>query len=194
MLHLQTRRLQMSFPEPALALLTLLIAPGPTNALLALAGSKHGTRASLHLILVVTLCYLVVVAPLAIWGSAVLTHLPLLRQGVTAAAALWLAALAIRLWHQPAGLAEADNTSMTRTLATTTLLNPKALIFGLVLIPQNGSPLAALALFGALIPLVSLIWLSLGASLRASHAVPLQKGAAVWLGVLAVLLFSRILA
>lgn len=184
----------MAFAEFALALLVLLIAPGPTNALLALAGGESGWRAGSRMIPVVLGCYLVVVIPLALWGGGLLADVPLLRQGLTAVAAVWVAILAIRLWRQPQAVAATAGNSRMRAMAVTTLLNPKALIFGLVLIPSAPSTALGLAVFAALVPATSLAWLGIGAGLRSSHAVPMQKGAAVWLALVAMVLFSKLLA
>ncbi len=69
----------MTLMELSLALLALLITPGPTNALLALSGAQNGMRAGLRLIPIVLVCYLCTVLPLALWGAPILHRLPLLR-------------------------------------------------------------------------------------------------------------------
>lgn len=184
----------MSMMNLSLALLALLITPGPSNALLALAGAQTGLRDGLRLIFVVTLCYLAVVAPLALYGAQLLHGLPVLRPIVTGLAALWVARLALRLWSLPAAGTRATASVGPRQIAVTTLLNPKALIFGLVLIPATPKVWAALALFALLVPLASLIWLALGAGLLSRAGPWLNRGAAVWLALLSLGLAAKAFA
>jgi threonine/homoserine/homoserine lactone efflux protein len=75
----------------------------------------------------------------------------------------------------------------------TTLLNPKALVFGLVLIPAGPDLVAGLWLFAGLVIVVSLAWLWLGAQLAGRFQPLVNRGGAVWLGVLAALLLGRVL-
>lgn len=184
----------MTMINLSLALLALLITPGPSNALLALAGAQRGLRAALHLIPTVLLCYLVVVVPLALFGAHLLHGLPILRPIVTGLAALWVARLALGLWTLPSPTAQSTPSVGTRQIAITTLLNPKALIFGLVLIPASADPWRALAIFAALVPLASVIWLALGAGLLSRAGPWLNRGAAVWLALLSLGLAAKAFA
>lgn len=182
----------MSLLELSLALLALLITPGPTNAVLAVAGAQTGLIAGLRLIPVVLLCYLCTVLPLAMWGAPVLHQMPVLRPVLTGLAALWVARLAITLWMRPV-TAGAQSVS-ARQIALTTLLNPKALIFGLVLMPATPQIASGLAIFTALVPLASAVWVGLGVGLLARFGPWLNRGAAVWLAVLSLLLAAKALA
>lgn len=185
----------MTLLELSLALLALLITPGPTNAVLALAGAQDGLRAGPRLVPVVLLCYLSVVAPLVVWGGAMMAPRPLLRPIVTALAALWVAWLAFGLWRRaPAtGGAAAARVGPVQ-VAVTTLLNPKSLIFGLVLIPAAATAGRGLLIFAALVPLVSAAWAALGAGAMVRLGPWLNKGSALWLGALAVLLAAKAVA
>jgi threonine/homoserine/homoserine lactone efflux protein len=78
-------------------------------------------------------------------------------------------------------------------VGVTTLLNPKALVFGLVLIPAGPDLVAGLWLFAGLVIVVSLAWLWLGAQLAGRFQPLVNRGGAVWLGVLAALLLGRVL-
>ncbi len=84
-----------------------------------------------------------------------------------------------------------------RTVLTTTLLNPKGLIFGLVLVPAAGSPAAGLALFAVLVVAVAAAWGTAGGLVRAralqggGGLALLRRAAALWLGALAVGLVIR---
>ncbi|TXI04770.1 MAG: hypothetical protein E6Q73_02805 [Pseudorhodobacter sp.] len=176
----------MTLIELTFALSALLAAPGPTNALLAMAGAQ-GARGP-HLPLLVLLVYAGVVIPLVFWGAEGLAGI---QEGLTLAASLWVGLLALKLWR-------ADRFSLTAQvtplqIALTTAMNPKGLVIGLVILPAAANTPLALALFAALVLAVSTLWLRLGGSLP-SRARPLvNRGGALWLGLLATLLLGRAL-
>jgi threonine/homoserine/homoserine lactone efflux protein len=184
----------MTLIELAFALLALLATPGPTNTLLALAGAQ-AVRRPLLLPLVELAAYMTTVVPLSIWGQNWLEATPKLRLILTLTAAVWVAVLAVRMWRH-ATRAEAQGAPGVTALqvGVTTLLNPKALVFGLVLIPSGPDVVAGLWLFAALVIVVSLAWLWLGARLAGRYQPLVNRGGAVWLGVLAALLLGRVLA
>lgn len=183
----------MTVIEFAFALIALLATPGPTNTLLALAGAQ-GVQRPFVLPFVELAAYLATVIPLSLWGHGWLQDLPGLRIGLTLAAALWVGVLAVRLWRQSTRPQTGTAPGVTPLqVGITTLLNPKALVFGLVLIPQAPGLGAGLALFSAMIVLVSLGWLWLGARLSGRLAPLVNRGGAVWLGLLAALLVGRVL-
>ncbi len=181
--------------ELTLAILVLLVTPGPTNTLLFLAAADRGWRPSLHLIPAELAGYLAGVIPLMLAGTAVLTRYPGLEPAIMVIAGLWVAVLAVRLVRPSrAALASAEVTA--RLVFVTTLLNPKALIFGLVLLP---GPMAAtnLAIFAAEVVLVAAGWAAAGAALsnRRLGSTPLfRRVAAVWLAAVSATLMLRGLA
>lgn len=177
----------MTLIELTFALLALLASPGPTNALLAMSGAQ-GARGLMRPLLVLA-AYLATVTPLTLWGGTMLDTLPQVRTGLTLCAGFWVAALALKLWRT-------DHLSLTARVTTaqiglTTLLNPKALVIGLVLLPKAASAPLGLTLFAALLLVVSLLWQHLGASLPQRSRPVVNKGGALWLGLLAVLLVGR---
>jgi threonine/homoserine/homoserine lactone efflux protein len=183
--------------ETALALLVLLAAPGPTNALLAIAGAERGLRPALGLTWVVPLAYLATTIPLALVGANLLDALPSARAVVTLAAAAWVFRLALGMWRVPRQ--RGGTAAVTaRQVAVTTLLNPKALIVGLVLLPAADlSRLAAnVLLLAAEVLAVSLLWTALGAALRrdagAGLPTPWRRAASVWLGALGLYLLGHV--
>lgn len=183
----------MTLIELAFALLALLATPGPTNTLLALAGAQ-GVRRPMVLPVVELAAYLTTVIPLSIWGHRWLEAAPQMRLVLTLAAALWVAVLAIRLWRHSTRPVARDAPGVTPLqVGITTLLNPKALVFGLVLIPEGPHPVAGLALFAGLVLVVSLAWLWLGARFAGRLAPMVNRGGALWLGALAALLLGRVL-
>lgn len=189
MLQLQ-RGLRMTMMELTFALLALLLTPGPTNTLVALAASARGWRGALRLLPYEIAAYLLVTLPLALLGALALEAAPVLRPAVTLASGLWVMGLAIRMWHPSLQAGAAEVTA--RHLFITTLLNPKVLIFGLVLLP--GPQLALhMVLFVALIALVAVVWAGIGACMAGRSDCPLgqtlpllSRAAGLWLGVLAI--------
>jgi threonine/homoserine/homoserine lactone efflux protein len=182
----------------SLSLLALLLAPGPTNALLALSGAEAGAARTLRRVPVVIAAYALTVLPLAQLGEGLLRQPHALRAGVTLAAALWVAWLAFALWRQPGHRAAAAGPGPALRLFVTTLLNPKAFIIGLVLIPAEPSRGAALALFFAVLAAAALAWAMLGAALhdrRGAWGLPLlRRLCAGWLGLLALMLGTAALS
>lgn len=134
----------MTLASFSLLVLGLLAAPGPTNALVALAGAEAGLQRALRLIPVVLAGYLLVALPLAFLGTGAVAHWPLLALSVRLAAAAWVLLLAVRLWRMGARPGAAAVTA--RSLFVTTVLNPKGLVIGLVLLPPPAAPLFAPAL------------------------------------------------
>lgn len=176
----------MTLIELTFALTALLAAPGPTNALLAMAGAQ-GAR-GMRLPLLVLAAYAAVVIPLVLWGASWLAQM---QQGLTLAASLWVGLLALKLWR-------AERFSLTTRvtpaqLALTTLMNPKGLVIGLVLLPATPQIPVALGLFATLVLAVSTLWLRLGASLPQRARPMVNRGGALWLGALAALLLGRLL-
>ena len=185
----------MTTTELSLAVLALLLTPGPTNSLMLLAGAERGLAAALRLIPAELAGYLLTVVPLVLIGQRVLTAWPGLALAVALAAAVWVAVLAVRQWRLPALAAQASVS--VRALFVTTALNPKALIFGLVLLPSPDRLAGNLALFAASVVGVAALWAGLGAALRGNGLrqpralFVLRRLASVFLAAMSVLLVLR---
>lgn len=177
-----------------LAILALLVTPGPTNSLLALAGARRGVQAALPLIPVEMAAYLTVITPLLIWGAPLVATLPMLKPILAGVAALWVARLAFALWRMPGFTDPATALVTARSVSVTTLLNPKALVMGLVLMPALHAPATALLVFVLILPPVSLVWITLGAGLLSRAGRWLNRGSALWLAALSLLLAARAMA
>lgn len=186
----------MTSLELALAVLALLLTPGPTNSLMLLAGAERGLRAALRLIPAELAGYFLTVLPLTLIGLSVLEAYPDLKLVVALAAAVWVAVLALRLWRLPAA-GDVQASVGARALFVTTALNPKALIFGLVLLPSPDRLAGNLALFAALVVVVAVLWAGLGAALRGGGVhqpralFVLRRLASVFLAAMSVLLVLR---
>ena len=70
------------------AVLALLLAPGPTNTLIGLAGAQHGLHRVARLIPAELAGYLTAIVPVALLGGQVLASAPGLATGLKLAAAL----------------------------------------------------------------------------------------------------------
>ena len=155
-----------------LAVLALLIIPGPINTLLAASGAIVGFARSLRLIPAELGGYLVAVAILLfVAGPAIETH-ALAAAALKISPGLWLAAAAVRL-RRDAG----ECVSLTRTpvqrgrVFVTTFLNPKAFVFAFTIIPPRSPAAAApwLLGFSVLVVLTGAFWIFLGAALARSN-------------------------
>lgn len=180
-----------------LSILALLLTPGPTNTLLAIGAASAGFRRALPLVLAELSAYLLVVTPLATVAAGFLLAYPLAAALLKACSAAWILFLAIRLWlPQPENVGDVS----VRHVFVTTLLNPKAIIIGLVIMPHGPLHEIAghLALFAGLIVFASLSWLLFGAFAlgRVQSAAPqaMRRIASVILAGFSVLLTSSLIA
>lgn len=183
----------VTLTETAIAIAALLITPGPTNTLVAVAAAERGFGHALRLIPAELAGYMAAVVPLALAGPWLAARVPGAATAITGAAALWVAVLAVRLWRLPSPGAAPVVTA--GRLMLTTFLNPKALVLGLVILP-GGNLLPGLAVFAALVALAAMLWalLGTGATGATGHGRTLRRGAALWLGALSVLLAVRAIA
>ena len=186
----------MSFVELSIAIMVLLVTPGPTNTLLFLAGSERGWVGALRLIPFELVGYLTTVVPLSLMGAAYLHDAPRARAVLAVVAGIWVGWLAIKLILPQASKAQPTKIGPADVLVTT-LLNPKALLFGLVLLPSPVHLTANIALFAAEVVLVACGWAALGAwmgrtgSTRPGAMTCVRRGASLWLSVVAMLLLAK---
>lgn len=186
----------------ALAVLAILATPGPTNTLLATAGATVGLRRALPLIPAETAGYLVSISLIGLALGPAVAASPALGIALRIAVGLYLLHVAWKLWRG-AGLAGAGaGAGAGATVVTparvfvTTLLNPKAIVFALGVVPfEAGAWPFYLAAFAGLAAGVALGWIGVGALMgRAARAsgraglVP-RLGAAV-VSAFAVMLLS----
>jgi threonine/homoserine/homoserine lactone efflux protein len=175
------------------AILALLLTPGPTNTLMAVAAAQRGIGRVVRLLPAELAGYLTAVIPLVWVGAELLDRLPAAAHALEFAAAVWVMLLAIRLWGLPGGQDGGEVTA--RRVYVTTLLNPKALVFGLVLLPSPAEPAftGQLVLFCLSVAVVALLWGSAGALSQAGanggeRLRTARRLASVWLGIVSVTL------
>lgn len=148
---------------------TLLLTPGPTNTLLAMAGAQQGLRRSWPLIPAEALGYVLAISA---WGwllSHLLDQLPWAVRVLRLLCALYLIRVALRLWRRPP-LQSADRLSPA-VLLLTTLFNPKAFLFASLIFPaacwqDTGVYLAHLGAFLGLLGPIALLWIIVGTLLE----------------------------
>lgn len=192
----------MSVSAFAFAVLLLLLTPGPTNTLLAVSGAARGLKASLPLIGAELCGYLTAILPLVFLAAPLLADQPVAALVIKLSSTVWVLLLAARLWSRPPS-ASGPGAITALSVFCTTVLNPKALIIGLALIPAASfaspqtvvQPLPYLAAFSLLVVLVATCWLSAGAAILRHLAItsPLLFGriAASFLVVFAISLAGR---
>jgi len=162
--------------------LTLAL-PGPTNALLAIAGTSAGLRRSAHLVMAAILGYGLAVVALISVAAPIIEAIPVAGRVLRLAAAAVLIQIALSLWSPPALATRESKPVRWGHVFFTTLLNPKALVLAMFVMPQDAAgalvfrPEAAV-LLPFLIAVSALGWIGIGAALRSNVA---NGGASGWI-------------
>lgn len=182
----------------ALAALILLVAPGPTNALLWIGGAERGVRRGLLLVLAATAGYGVAVSLIALLLQPVLRAVPWLGSALALAVAVYIAVLAVHLWRQ--GGAEPRDAVLVSPakVLVVTLLNPKAFVLALSIVPLQSPQLHwYLLALGGIILLAASAWLLLGALIGAAagarHELLLKRLASIVLAGFSGLIIWNVL-
>lgn len=178
----------------ALAVFALLAAPGPTNALLAVAGAGRGWRSALGSILAAPAAYLLAIAVLTIALAPLAAHLPAVMTALRIGCALYLLVVSVKLWRYSYQRDMATTPVGASAIFTTTLLNPKSFVLATSVFPTGLAP-AALASyfagFAAICLATSFGWFSLGAlannSSGRAHCVLCRVGSLALAGFSGVL-------
>lgn len=177
------------------AVLSLLATPGPTNTLLATSGAVDGFRRSLPLLLAELAGYLIAVSLIGFLLRPVLLAMPVLGIALKLAVTLYLLYVALKLWRSGA-LAQSQARAVTApALFVATLLNPKAIIFALSILPFGHPQLVPyLAGFATLVVSVGAIWIGIGRAAGAAagtrYARHVPRVASVILTAFAGLIFA----
>lgn len=158
--------------------LALLAVPGPTNSLAATSGAVAGVRRSLKLVPAEVAGYLIAVTVLGLLLRPIMATFPGLAMVLRGTVGIYLLVLAVKLWRQGRrSMVQAAGPSAAGAIGTTqifvtTLLNPKAVVFALGIIPFESHRLPVyLAGFAGLITVVATGWIITGATLgRAAHS------------------------
>jgi threonine/homoserine/homoserine lactone efflux protein len=178
--------------------LTILATPGPTNTLLATSGAMIGLRHSLILIPAETAGYLASILTVGLAAGPFAASQPIVARTLQVAVGVYLLWVAWRLWRRGTALAPSGRLVTPGQVFMTTLLNPKALIFALGVVPFGAAPVGPyLAGFVLLLVTVAALWIAGGAMLAraavagGSHPGIVPRAGAVVVAGFALLLITR---
>lgn len=183
-----------------IAVLALLMAPGPTNTLMALAGTQKGLSRVIRLVPAELSGYLTMIMPLSWIGASVFDHWHAAAMPMKVSAAIWVLHLAVKLWAS--SVRGMDHYQVTaRRVYLTTVLNPKALIFGLMILPPavDDRFLLHLTLFCFCVAAVAIAWGSVGPlatrlNARDARFTVAHRIASIWLTIVSITIFSSAFA
>jgi threonine/homoserine/homoserine lactone efflux protein len=177
------------------SVLLLLVVPGPTNTLLATSGATVGFRRSMPLLLGELVGYIsaILLIQAVLYPAAART--PSIALMMRAAAGVYLALLAFRLWTTPLKVARA--VISVRQVFITTLLNPKALAFAVLIVPFGSARFSAyLGLFVTMVPAIGSLWITVGYFLgqrtHVSYLSLIPKAASVILAMFSIILIGSV--
>jgi threonine/homoserine/homoserine lactone efflux protein len=163
----------------ALAVAIILATPGPTNTLLLTAGATSGLRA-LRLVAAEVLGYLITILIVGYLIGDRVQHVPSAAMALRIIVSVYLLYLAVRLWHTGLQPSATQRLIGFRDVLVTTMLNPKALLFALGIIPVHATGVAVyFAAFVAMVIGAGSGWALLGVALArgllpkaSTHLVP----------------------
>ena len=177
----------------SLAAMALLFVPGPTNTLIATNGALIGFRSTIFLLPAELAGYLTGILGWS-YGLAIAARIvPAATTYAAIAACCALFYSARKLWgsHERG---QASVGSGSRDIFLVTLLNPKALLFTLSIVPhlRDGQILAALPYLcwlSVLVPSAGLVWTMIGAGLALRFRFMASSRLFARIGALVLLLF-----
>ncbi|OBZ92172.1 hypothetical protein ADU59_27955 [Pararhizobium polonicum] len=179
----------MTYSTFLFAVLALLLAPGPTNTLIGLAGAQRGLPSLWRLLPAELIGYLTMILPAAWFGAMMIERWPMATVVLKLVAAAWVMYLAIRLWAPRSAVVRNDEVTAKRVYITTAL-NPKALIVAFVLLPAPTDEqfLLKLALFCVTAAGVALVWGAFGTVTRSKvdgsdRLTAIRRVASIWLAI-----------
>lgn len=179
-----------------LAILLLLCTPGPTNTLMALGGYGRGWLKALPLVGGELAGYLLVIVPVTTLVAPFFTAYPQAILIAKLAAMVWVLYLGVRLWTSAVDGSDARQEIGVAQVLVTTVLNPKALIIALVIMPHGSfsSLLPWLALFSGLVLLAANGWILLGRLMRGTSGFVVKPLVIRRVAAACLLLFAIVLA
>jgi threonine/homoserine/homoserine lactone efflux protein len=178
------------------AVLLLLLTPGPTNTLIMLAGYAKGWRASAWLSGVELFGYLAVIIPVTLIAAPVAAAFPDAMLWMKILAVAWVLSLSWRLWRSAGPAAHAGDGGVARQVFITTVLNPKAPIIALAIMPQLPflEVLPWLAVFSVSVLLAANLWLVAGSLVAKGGGALLSPRTVRKMAATGLLCFAAILA
>jgi threonine/homoserine/homoserine lactone efflux protein len=166
-----------------LAVIVLLAVPGPTNAVMAVAGGSNGARAPWPYVAATVAGYAAIIVAARLVLLPLITALPPLGVALRLLVVAYLLFAAWRLWGGARDRAGGEGEIAPLLVFTTTALNPKGLVFALSIFPAAHPMLWAYALaFAVLTVIVGLGWFFAGRMIAAwsgPHARLIPRGGAL---------------
>jgi threonine/homoserine/homoserine lactone efflux protein len=163
---------------------------------LAASGATIGVRRSLSLVPAELAGYLISIGLLSAVAGPFLAAAPALASLLKLAAAAYLALSAYRLWRGAAAeFGAVPAPASPQRVFLTTLLNPKALVFALVIFPAAAlAPAALIALFALLVTLAGSAWITIGATVGRALPGPSRPALISRISAIALSLFAMLIA
>lgn len=183
-----------------LSVALILITPGPTNTLLAVAGLGLGVRRALPLLLFEFAGYFISISAWGLLLAPLQVQYPWLATLVRIASACYLATTAVKVWRDARLLQSGQQRAITpRMLLTATLLNPKGLLFALVIFPAHAFETLhlyaiSMASFSCLLAPIGALWICLGHALGHERMSFVSPRKVQRLGSVAIAMFSVFIA
>ena len=171
----------------------VLITPGPTNTVLAASGATMGLRRAAILPLAEAIGYIIAISFFLMFAELMRdNHMALVA--VRLAVAAWLIYSACLLWKIPFEPGAIVRDAPFRRVLLTTIINPKAMLVGTVLIPLGTGAAAPawILTYAALSTLAGFGWVTLGAILPLGLRRYAYKLAAVVLSGFSVLAIASV--
>lgn len=181
--------------DPGLFVLTVLVilgVPGPTNTLLAASGAARGFQPSLVLLAAEGAGYLISIISLGLVLGPIVAAVPALGIGLRVLVAAYLVLLAAKLWGQGSFVESRSAKVSPRHVFVATLLNPKAVVLALGVMPFGSADVWVYLLgFSAMLAIIGAGWILVGVGIEraarsAGIAHLIQKAAAVVLSMFAL--------
>jgi len=177
-----------------LGVIVILLTPGPTNTLLAAAGLAQGLWRAVPLVAFELAGYLLAISGWGVFLTSIEQYYPWVGTAVRVACSGYLIYLAVQIWRSTNETPRTTSRTISpMAVFTTTLLNPKGLLFASTIFPShafdNGQTyVAAMALFACAVVPIGAAWVAIGAVVGSGRViamdpVKLQRVFALVIGV-----------
>ena len=183
-----------------LSVALVLLTPGPTNTLLALAGFGLGILRALFLLAFELAGYVISISMWGILLAPIQLQFPWIATLVKVASSCYLAYTAIKVWRDAGLLQTPQQRSITpKILLVATLLNPKGLLFALVIFPAHTfetlpAYVFAMVSFACLLAPIGAIWIGVGNALNNKRLTFISPRKIQQLSSVALGMFSALIA
>lgn len=177
----------MIAPGFVAASLVILLTPGPTNTILVASGAAIGVRRGLIMPLAEAIGYMISIS-LYVVSAQSIHDSPTVLFLVKIIASVWLMYAALRLWKLSLEVHFQSMVAVFLRILITTMLNPKAMFVGVVLIPAETTGHAHLwiATYALMSIFAGTGWVLLGSSMPLSIRLHSYKLASLVLGIFSI--------